>query len=796
MQAAIQLLKKLRMMRAFFALMIALSLSVSLPTAQAQSIDLAPTGSNSETSDSALNTLLEVLKDEDARTKLIEELEATVAATDEAATTVVEPVEEGVSLGRRIAMVTQEVGQDAVATLTGLWANITSSQSVFSGLRGDEFSILLKALPDLLLIIIITVSVFLVLRALAKRFYARLGRRAERAGFFRTISLFLVSNITDLLIVMLAWTLGYLATIFAVGEFGAIGIRQSMYLNAFLLVETGKVVVRTVLSPAASGLRMVNITDHAAITINRSLSLVIGVLGYGQLLVVPIVNRSASMAAGSGVSALMSVFVLLYLVYVVIRRRDEVANWLSCPVDTLAQSDAGSDENTLRPKPGWTNGMIAGLAKLWHWIVLFYLGVMFVVVMTQSADVTLNALIASGKVLAALIVASLVSGWLSAAMVRGVTLPEDINQKLPLLQPRLNRFVPRAFGVLRLVILSVVLFFALDVIGMIDMRGWLESQVGLQVTTSIISVAMILLVAFGLWLALTSFVDYRLNPEYGAVPTSRETTLLTLLRNAATIALIIITLMFCLSEIGLNIGPLLASAGVLGLAIGFGAQSMVKDIITGIFIQFENAINVGDVITVGGITGTVEKLSVRSVSLRDAHAVFHIIPFSSVNMVSNFMRGFSYSVCDMGIAYRENVDDAKQAMHDAFDMLMEDSAMAESIIAPLEWFGINSFGDHAVVLRARIKTVPGKQWAIGRAYNGYLKTVFDERGIEIPFPQQTIWLGEAKDGSTQPFRVEDVSKVRDSGAWTDLAKDITQDTAEPKAKDTKGSGEDSAKGQT
>ncbi len=287
-------------------------------------------------------------------------------------------------------------------------------------------------------------------------------------------------------------------------------------------------------------------------------------------------------------------------------------------------------------------------------------------------------------------------------------------------------------------------------------------------------------------------MDFRLNPEYGSVPTSRETTLLTLLRNAATIALVIITLMFCLSEMGLNIGPLLASAGVLGLAIGFGAQSMVKDIITGVFIQFENAINVGDVITVGGITGTVEKLSVRSVSLRDAHAVFHIIPFSSVDMVSNFMRGFSYSVCDMGIAYRENVEDAKQAMHDAFDMLNADPEMAELIIAPLEWFGINSFGDNAVVLRARIKTVPGKQWAIGRAYNGYLKTVFDERGIEIPFPQRTIWLGEAKDGSTQPFRIEDASREADAGARSGSEKEARNDTAEPKPFDTEGAGEDSA----
>lgn len=764
MQAVVHKLRKTRMNWAFAATILFLGLSLGTTPVHAQSTDPAPAESNAAMTDDGINTLLRILKDDAARAKLIEELEAAAAPAENATATVSEPVEEVISLGRRIALVTQEFAEEAVVVLTGISTDLSSGQSVFSGLRGDELGVLLKALPELLLIIVITVSVFLALRTLAKRFYSRLGRSAERAGFFRTVSLFLVSNIIDLLIVLLAWTLGYVAAILAVGEFGTIGIRQSMFLNAFLLVESGKVVIRAVLSPAAAGLRLVRVTDHAAITINWSLSLVVGVLGYGQLLVVPIVNRSASMAAGSGVSALLSVFVLIYLIYVVVRRRNEVANWLSSPDEALHSEDDQSGRQSYASKSGWAHGLMVSLANTWHWIVLGYLSAMFLVVMTQPADVTLNALVASGKILAALVVSSLVSGWLSEAMTRGVALPDDINQKLPLLEPRLNRFVPRAFGTLRLIILAIVMFFVLDVIGMIDMRAWLESQLGLQITTSIISIAMILFVSFLLWLALTSFVDYRLNPEFGAVPTSRETTLLTLLRNAATIALVILTLMFCLSEIGLNIGPLLASAGVLGLAIGFGAQSMVKDIITGVFIQFENAINVGDVITVGGITGAVEKLSVRSVSLRDGQGVFHIIPFSSVNMVSNAMRDFSYSVCDLGIAYRENVEDAKKAMHDAFDMMMEDPETAVSVIAPLEWLGITAFGDSAVMLRARIKTVPGKQWAIGRAYNGYLKTVFDERKIEIPFPQQTIWLGEAKDGSTQKFMIEDVSKGAKIGA--------------------------------
>ena len=325
---------------------------------------------------------------------------------------------------------------------------------------------------------------------------------------------------------------------------------------------------------------------------------------------------------------------------------------------------------------------------------------------------------------------------------------------MPLFETRLKRFVPRFLFVFRLVIFAVVVAAALSAIDLIDLRGWMASQFGARLTSAIFAVFAILSVAFLIWLALTSWVDYRLNPEFGQVASARERTLLTLLRNAASIALVIITMMFVLAESGLDIAPLLASAGVLGLAIGFGAQKMVQDIITGIFIQFENAMNVGDVVSVGGTTGTVERLTIRSVSLRDLAGAFHIIPFSSVDMVTNYMRDFGYFVCDMGVAYRENVDEVRQAMLDAFEELRSDDEQSQKILADLEWFGVNSFGDSAVVCRARIKCIPGAQWGVGRAYNGVLKRVFDDRNIEIPFPHQTIFLGESKDGKTQTFHVD------------------------------------------
>jgi small-conductance mechanosensitive channel len=238
------------------------------------------------------------------------------------------------------------------------------------------------------------------------------------------------------------------------------------------------------------------------------------------------------------------------------------------------------------------------------------------------------------------------------------------------------------------------------------------------------------------------------------VPTAREQTLLTLLRNAATIALLVVTLMFALSELGLNIGPLIASAGVIGLAIGFGAQKLVQDVITGVFIQLENAMNVGDIVTAGTTTGVVEKLTIRSISLRDVNGIYHLIPFSSVDAVSNFSRDFSNYVVDMGVAYREDTDEVKGAMFDAFDELKLHPEQGVNVIGDFEWFGLDQFADSAVILRARIRTLPGKQWGVGRAYNEIVKRIFDARGIEIPFPHTTLYWGENKKGETQPIRLQ------------------------------------------
>jgi small conductance mechanosensitive channel len=237
------------------------------------------------------------------------------------------------------------------------------------------------------------------------------------------------------------------------------------------------------------------------------------------------------------------------------------------------------------------------------------------------------------------------------------------------------------------------------------------------------------------------------------VVTARERTLLALFRNAFTIVLAVLVVMLVLSELGVNIGPLLAGAGVVGLAIGFGGQKLVQDVINGMFIQFENTMNEGDFVTAADLTGVVERLTIRSVSLRSIDGVYHVIPFSAVTTVSNFVKHFSYYVAAIGVAYRENLTEVKLAMEEAFERLRQ-TAFAADIIGPFEMQGLVEFADSSIVVRARIKTLPGKQWALGRAYNEHLKEVFDERQIEIPFPHLTMYFGEDKKGQAPPLRIQ------------------------------------------
>jgi len=674
--------------------------------------------------------LIDLLENESARDALIASLRE-VATADEA---VIEP-EEQVSLGRQIARVTSSFVATAADSLSGAITGLMAVTTTLGALDGDQISALFDALIALAIVFVATIVSYSFLRRFAKTAFKRMGEKAHDWDFLRTLAVLIGTTLIDAFIVVLAWGLGYLAALYLHGDPGTIGVRQSLYLNAFLLVGLAKVAIRMVLSPSTGELRFVAITDAAARRTSTWLGSIATIIGYGQLLIVPIVNRQGSFEAGRGVSTILAFVAIGMALVLVLRNRKDVVDWLQGPV------------------PEEKSSVTRFVCRNWYVPIVVYLIGLAIIVAARPDGLIWPVLLTTAQVIAVITIGVIITGGMSRFGNRGIRLPEALHSRLPSLAFRLNGLVVHIMAIARVIVTISVLGFSLDVIGLVDFGGLLQSETGRWVVGSAISVGFILLFGLFVWLALVSWVDFRLDPEVGSLATAREKTLLTLLSNAATIVLMVIILMFVLAEIGIDIAPLIASAGVLGLAIGFGAQKLVQDIITGVFIQFENAINVGDVVTLGGTTGTVEKLTIRSITLRDVNGTVHLIPFSSVDMVSNYVKDFSYFVCDLGIAYRESIDDGRQAMLDAFERL-RDGENGAFVQGDLEWFGVQALGDSAVVLRARIKCEPGKQWGIGRAYNELCKRIMDERGIEIPYPHQTIYFGEDKEGSAPALRLK------------------------------------------
>jgi small conductance mechanosensitive channel len=224
----------------------------------------------------------------------------------------------------------------------------------------------------------------------------------------------------------------------------------------------------------------------------------------------------------------------------------------------------------------------------------------------------------------------------------------------------------------------------------------------------------------------------------------RVQTIAGLLSNIAAVVLVIITMLTLLGTFGVSIAPILASVGVLGLAVSFGAQSLVKDVITGIFMLLEGQFGIGDVIRLGDAAGVVEKITLRTTVLRDVFGVVHIIPNGEITRVSNLTKAWSRAVLDIGVAYREDVDRVIAVLRDVGERMHADPDFGALLLEPPEVPGVESFGDSAVLIRMTAKTLPMKQWEVARELRRRIKKRFDAEGIEIPFPHVTFYWGDGQ----------------------------------------------------
>jgi len=223
----------------------------------------------------------------------------------------------------------------------------------------------------------------------------------------------------------------------------------------------------------------------------------------------------------------------------------------------------------------------------------------------------------------------------------------------------------------------------------------------------------------------------------------RVRTLGNLIRSVVNAVLAGVAILMVLQEFQVNIVPVLTGAGIAGLAVGFGAQTLVRDFISGFFLIFEDQVRVGDVASINGTSGLVEDITLRTIVLRDLSGTVHVIPNGSVEMMSNLTKDFSFYVIDMGVAYKEDTDEVIKIMVEVAAEMQADPTYAPSMLAPLEVLGVDAFEDSQVTIKARLKTVPLKQWEVGREYRRRIKKAFDARGIEIPFPHVSVYFGEA-----------------------------------------------------
>ncbi|MBP8604512.1 MAG: mechanosensitive ion channel family protein [Phycisphaerae bacterium] len=251
----------------------------------------------------------------------------------------------------------------------------------------------------------------------------------------------------------------------------------------------------------------------------------------------------------------------------------------------------------------------------------------------------------------------------------------------------------------------------------------------------------------------------RLEKRQDGEMKKRSDTLKSVVRSVINMALIAVAIIMVLDNLGLKVGPILTAAGVVGVAVGFGAQQLVRDIINGFFILLDDQIRVGDIVDIAGKSGLVENVNLRMTTLRDFAGNVHYVRNGEITVVTNMTKEWSRYVFEIGVAYRENVDEVMEVIRQIDEEMRSDAAFQGDILEPIEILGLDRFADSAIIIKARIRTRPSRQWAVGREFNRRLKKRFDEKGIEIPFPHLTLYMGQGKDGTAPPLRVAMPPKV-------------------------------------
>ncbi|MEK9969351.1 MAG: mechanosensitive ion channel domain-containing protein, partial [Ferrovibrio sp.] len=695
------------------ALVVIFACVIALPaSAQPSAPPSAPADSSLSATD--LNALADQIQDEAGRQRLVETLRALAQArakpaaasaqspTHEAAATEEDP---GAVIVDSVVEQMRRAGS-SVAALGALFSDLPSLKRWFElqvenpQRRALWSDVLLKLGASLLVAIGLQAVAFMAVR----RSMAALAPRGTGP-----VWLGLVFMLLRVLVALVP------TAVFAAAAYGTLTLLAPNVLTrdlaqivvlAFVGWRAIDIAGQLLLAPDAVLARLLRLEGESAAYLQvwlRRLSAV-GIFGYA---VVRVAERVRIPPDGIDTIAKLAAFIFAVLLAILaLQNRGAMA-------DRIRGASAGTGTGTgdaaaqAGPRAAGLRVLRHRLAETWHILALLYIGASYSVWAFEVSGGF--SLILRGTLLtvAILVVLRALLFVLEYGLGRLFTVAPESRARFPGLEARANRYLPLLLGSLK-VLLSIVAVFAILQAWGIDTLGWLGSDTGRNIVARFTTIVLVVLVTLSLWEATAAGIEYYLTRPGadGSVPmrSGRVRTLLPLLRRFVSIVLGLIATLIVLSELGINIAPLLAGAGVIGLAIGFGAQTLVKDVITGIFILAEETVSVGDIVDLGGNAGVVEDISIRTIRLRDTEGIVHVIPFSEVTRIKNMTRGYARALFDIGVSYREDIDEVIGVITALAAEFRAEPEWSDRILEDLEMWGVDQLADSAVVIRCRFKT--------------------------------------------------------------------------------------------
>lgn len=505
--------------------------------------------------------------------------------------------------------------------------------------------------------------------------------------------------------------------------------------NAYIACRLLGVLSRLALAPAVPGLRPLPVSDETAAYVDLWLRRLWVILVCGYALAEAGLLFGLPWGAYDAIQRLSHLVISIALGVMVLQNRVAVARVLRAP--------------PLRPGDRPHRARAAarrfrdGLAEIWHILAILYLLAVWAVWALQIEHGLYRLLRASLLTLLVLGGARGLDLLLRRALSGSLRAAPDLTGRYPALESRANRYMPLAKGAISAGLTLLVLMMLMEVWGIESFSWFAPGALGNRVLRSLASVGFTALMAALVWEAVNLAIERhleRLSRDADAARSARVRTLMPMLRTTLLVVILLFVAFNLLTELGVNVAPLLAGAGVIGLALGFGSQKLVQDVITGIFLLFEDAMAVGDVVDLGGKSGVVEQLSIRSIKLRALDGSLHIIPFSAVNGVTNMTRDFSFALLDVQVAYKEDTDRVVEALQGLCQEMRSEAKWGLVIRDAMEVLGVNQLSPDGPVIRVRIKTEPLERWNVMREMNRRIKRRFDELGIEIPAHRQKLMM--------------------------------------------------------